>query len=88
MLNILVELWDTAGSEHYDRLRPLSYANTNVFLACFGLTSKISLHNIRYKWIPEIKHYGRKIPIILVGCLKDLRTVEEGSCVSTEEGKR
>ncbi|KAJ7048072.1 P-loop containing nucleoside triphosphate hydrolase protein [Mycena amicta] len=36
---ISLGLWDTAGQEDYDRLRPLSYPQTDVFLICFSLVS-------------------------------------------------
>ena len=84
-LYIAVGLWDTAGQEDYDRLRPLSYANANVFLACFSLLSRTSLKRIENKWIPELRHYGKRIPIILVGCQKDL--AGDGERVSESDGR-
>ena len=35
--DIEFELWDTAGQEEYDRLRPLSYDRTHVVLICFSV---------------------------------------------------
>ncbi|CAN1757811.1 Rac-like GTP-binding protein ARAC1 [Linum perenne] len=56
-------LWDTAGQEDYNRLRPLSYRGI----------SKASYENVSKKWIPELKHYAPGVPIILVGTKLDLR---------------
>ncbi len=36
------------GSEDYDRLRPLSYPQTDVFLLCFSLVCHSSYENIKY----------------------------------------
>jgi len=73
-------LFDTAGQEDYDRLRPLSYPQTDVFLVCFSVTSYASFENVSEKWIPEVKHHCPGVPIILVGTQEDLRddpTVKE-----------
>jgi len=70
-------LWDTAGQEDYDRLRPLSYPQTDVFLICFSLVSPPSFENVKGKWLPEINHHAPNIPILLVGTKLDLREDQE-----------
>lgn len=66
-------LWDTAGQEDYDRLRPLSYPDSHVILVCFAVDSPDSLDNVKEKWISEVNHFCAGLPIVLVGCKKDLR---------------
>nr|GLL26250.1 rac-like GTP-binding protein ARAC1 [Ipomoea trifida] len=66
-------LWDTAGQEDYNRLRPLSYRGADVFILAFSLISKASYENVSKKWIPELTHYAPGVPIVLVGTKLDLR---------------
>ncbi|RDI89343.1 hypothetical protein Vi05172_g864 [Venturia inaequalis] len=68
-----IALWDTAGQEDYDRLRPLSYPDTDVVLICFAIDNPDSLVNVQEKWILEIRRFLPKTPIILVGLKSDLR---------------
>lgn len=90
--HVELALWDTAGQEDYDRLRPLSYPDSHVILICFAVDSPDSLDNVQEKvcaspnppfvhfdsisypkWISEVMHFCAGLPIILVGCKKDLR---------------
>ena len=72
--HVALGLWDTAGQEEYDRLRPLSYPNTDAFLVCFSVTSPTSLDNVRAKWYPEVRvHSPQHVPVILVATKADLR---------------
>ena len=68
-------LFDTAGQEDYDRLRPLSYPQTDVFLVCFSTVSPSSFENVKEKWVPEITHHCQNTPepFLLVGTQIDLR---------------
>ncbi|CCA74072.1 probable GTPase Rho1 [Serendipita indica DSM 11827] len=68
-------LWDTAGQEDYDRLRPLSYPDSHVILICFSIDQPDSLDNVQEKWVPEVIHFCShpKVPYLLIGCKKDLR---------------
>jgi Ras-related C3 botulinum toxin substrate 1 len=61
-------LWDTAGQEDYDRLRPLSYPQTDVFLLAFSVVSPTSFLNLSSKWLPEISHHCPEARVVLVGC--------------------
>lgn len=82
-----LNLWDTAGQEEYDRLRPLSYRQTDVFLICFSVSEPSSFRNVVDKWFPELKRVSgiesgdlytnfKKYPILLVGTKSDLRDDE------------
>ena len=63
----------STGQEDYDRLRPLSYPDTDVILMCFSVDNRDSLENIKTKWIPEIEHFCPNVPYLLIATKKDLR---------------
>jgi len=70
-------LFDTAGQEDFELLRPLSYEQTDIFLVCFCVVKPSSYDNVKKKWVPEILHHCQKTPFLLVGTQVDLR--EDGN---------
>ncbi|TEB37457.1 ras-domain-containing protein [Coprinellus micaceus] len=71
-------LWDTAGQEEYERLRPMSYSKSHVILIAFSIDTPDSLENVTTKWIEEVRSIcGPTIPVLLVGCKMDLRPDNE-----------
>lgn len=60
-------IWDTAGQEDYERLRPLSYPHADVIVLCFAIDSPDSLENIEDKWARELDYFCPGVPVILVG---------------------
>lgn len=71
--NYNVSLWDTAGPEDFDKLRPLSYMNSDVFLLCFELSYADSIRNSGQRWIQELGKCAPGVPIMLCGTKMDLR---------------
>lgn len=68
-----MSFWDTAAQDDYDRLRPLSYPQTDLFVICFSASSPDSYDHVRTKWIPEITHHCPGVPFMLLCCKSDLR---------------
>jgi Ras homolog gene family, member A len=92
-----LHVWDTAGQEDYDRLRPLSYPETDVVVVSFAIDSPDSLDNVQEKWMSEVLHFNQGVPIVLAGLKSDLRddprTIQElqktsQKPVDYEEGAR
>ncbi len=44
-----LQLWDTAGQEEYERLRPLSYSKAHIILIAFSVDTPDSLDNVTNK---------------------------------------
>jgi Rho family, other len=71
--SVQLALWDTAGQEDYERLRPLAYSRAHIILIGFSVDSPDSLENVRHKWVEEARDRCPGTPVILVGLKKDLR---------------
>ena len=83
---VQLNLWDTAGAEDYDGLRPMSYPQTDVFIICFDLTKKATLENAKNKWMPEIIDHCPNTPVILVGTKSDIRDYDPNRCATYKIG--
>lgn len=85
---IICKLLIHVGQEDYDRLRPLSYSNANVFLLCFSISNRASFENVQEKWVKELKKYANGVPIVLVGTQSDRRAEGVGDVVTEVEARR
>ncbi|XP_041029804.1 rho-related GTP-binding protein RhoF-like [Carcharodon carcharias] len=68
-----INMWDTAGKQDYDRLRPLCYQGANVVLICYDVSNPASFHHVLTRWLPELRQFCPGTPMFLVACKKDLR---------------
>jgi Rho family protein len=85
-VHIELSLWDTAGQEEFDRLRSLSYDDTDLIMLCYSVNSKDSLENVESKWVGEIADNCPGVKLVLVALKCDLREQggdEEGAADNT-----
>ena len=71
--NYELALGDTAGQDEFDRIRPLSYPQTDIFLVSFSIMCNNSFENVELKWLPEVRCHCPTAAILLVGTKCDLR---------------
>ncbi|CAC5373609.1 RAC1 [Mytilus coruscus] len=78
-------LWDTCGSEDYNKLRPLSLPDTDVFFVCFSLNDPDSFDFIEQKCYPDIKLLCPNALTLLVGTKKDLINIGQNEQETREK---
>lgn len=71
--SLQLQLFDTAGQDDYERLRPLSYPGANVILMLHDISNPLTFENVISKWLKEVRHYLPDVPIVLCGNKMDLR---------------
>ena len=49
----LTRIWDTAGQEEYNRLRPLAYNGTDMVIIAFSIVNRDSFENVKKTWIKD-----------------------------------
>lgn len=74
---VQLSLWDTAGQEEFDKLRSLSYNDTDCVILCFSVDSPDSLENVKNKWVGEVLEHCEGVKMVLVALKADLRQTEE-----------
>ena len=81
---VQLALWDTINSESADRMRPLSYSNSDIVILAYSIDDRASFNNIRKKWIREVKHFAPKSKRLLLGTKLDKKNSVEDE-ITTEE---
>lgn len=90
-----IVFWEPPCRREYDRLRPLSYPMSHLFVVCCHARDEGSLRNVETFWGPELRHHHDKVtgnngtPLVLLALRSDsfptcaLRTVINDAKVMT-----
>ncbi len=68
-----IQLWDIAGQERWVKMRHVYYRGAKGIIIVGDLTRKNTFDQIEEFWIPDIKQYCSKAPIILLANKSDLK---------------
>ncbi|XP_060085561.1 ras-related protein Rab-24-like [Ylistrum balloti] len=69
--NVVLNIWDTAGSERYQSMSKIYYRGARAAILCYDLTDKSSFEKIRF-WVSELQTNEENCRMYLCGTKKDL----------------
>ncbi|MFQ5981339.1 MAG: GTP-binding protein [Candidatus Hodarchaeales archaeon] len=73
--NIRLILWDMAGQNQFDCVRPAFYEGARAAMIVFSLQDRGSFYDVK-SWIRELQNHSSGIPFVLVGNKNDLKKRE------------
>lgn len=77
-----ISFFAPSANEDYDRMRPLFYGGTDIFILAFAVDDEYSFEHIKNKWNIETQTFSnssQSIPIIILGLKSDLRRNKQNS---------
>ncbi len=66
-----INLVDTPSAQYYDKLRPIFYQQTDVFLICARIPRPSMFTNLGLKWILEIQKHCPDSPFLIIGTIDE-----------------
>jgi Rab-like protein 2 len=63
---LIVDFWDTAGQESFNRMHPSYYYRAHCCILVFDVTRKVTYQHLS-DWYKELREYCSDIPCLLVG---------------------
>lgn len=61
----MIDFWDTAGQESFNRMHPSYYYRAHCCILVFDVTRKITYQHLQ-DWYDELREYCPSIPCVLV----------------------
>ena len=86
--NYYMMIVDMSGRKEHEKMRPIAFTATNVFLMFFAIDNKESYDNILNNHYPAMMKYAPRAKIILVGTKSDLRSTGNTNLISQQDGEQ
>jgi small GTP-binding protein len=74
--SVLLDIWDTAGSDKFANIVPMFFKGAAVGVLCFSVTSRQSFDNLS-RWIERVLRESANMELFLVGTKVDRETERE-----------
>jgi len=70
--NVKLTIWDIAGQQKWEIMRPVYYRGAHGVLAVYDVTNETSYKNLLSKWLDELKILKKPFKTIMIGNKIDL----------------
>lgn len=69
-------------------IRDVVYKQSDACVVCYSVVDRESMESVKSFWVPEIRKFSKKIPIILVATQADIRLENCDDHINLNEGKQ
>ena len=60
VVNVKLQIWDTAGQEKYRSMNKIFYKDAKVAILVYDITRKSSFEEVTNYWLEQIRNHGER----------------------------